>query len=56
MAHSLELEVIAEGVETADQWNFLRSQGCDQIQGYYVSQPVAANAFARFLETERFHA
>ena len=40
MAHTLELEVIAEGVETAEQLAFLREHGCDQIQGYYLSAPL----------------
>ena len=41
MAHTLKLEVIAEGVETAAQLEYLRSHGCDQIQGYYFSRPLA---------------
>jgi len=40
MAHSLKLEVIAEGVETVEQLNVLRNLGCDQVQGYFVSEPV----------------
>lgn len=40
MAHSLKLKVIAEGVETEDQVNFLRSELCDEIQGYYCSRPL----------------
>jgi EAL domain-containing protein (putative c-di-GMP-specific phosphodiesterase class I) len=40
MAHSLKLRVVAEGVETDGQLAFLRSQGCDAIQGYLVSPPV----------------
>jgi diguanylate cyclase (GGDEF)-like protein/PAS domain S-box-containing protein len=42
MAHHLELSVIAEGVETEDQLNFLTANGCDQIQGYYFSFPLSA--------------
>ncbi|MFM9436436.1 diguanylate cyclase (GGDEF)-like protein/PAS domain S-box-containing protein [Janthinobacterium sp. CG_23.3] len=41
MAHSLKLEVIAEGVETAAQLSYLRRHHCDQIQGFYFSRPLA---------------
>jgi diguanylate cyclase (GGDEF)-like protein len=40
MAHSLELKVVAEGVETQEQSDFLHKLGCDQIQGYLFSKPV----------------
>ena len=43
MAHNLELAVIAEGVETEDQLDFLSANGCDQIQGYYFSIPLSAD-------------
>ena len=42
MAKSLNLEVIAEGVETEEQLSFLRLHHCDQIQGYYLSKPLSA--------------
>lgn len=42
MAHSLALKVVAEGVETQEQLAFLREQGCDEVQGYLISRPVAA--------------
>jgi diguanylate cyclase (GGDEF)-like protein/PAS domain S-box-containing protein len=42
LAHSLKLEVTAEGVETIDQLAFLRTLGCDHIQGFLVSRPVPA--------------
>ncbi|MDP9325781.1 MAG: EAL domain-containing protein, partial [Candidatus Dormibacteraeota bacterium] len=44
MGHSLSLEVIAEGVETRDQLDFLRRAGCDQAQGFLLSRPVEAEA------------
>jgi diguanylate cyclase (GGDEF)-like protein/PAS domain S-box-containing protein len=42
LAHSMKLKVIAEGVETIEQLDFLREQQCDQMQGYYLSRPVSA--------------
>ncbi|MCQ6561469.1 putative bifunctional diguanylate cyclase/phosphodiesterase [Paenibacillus mendelii] len=45
MAGSLKLNVIAEGVETEEQYEFLRSQGCHWIQGYYFAKPIAAEEF-----------
>ena len=51
MARQLGLTVIAEGVETAEQIDFLRSQDCDQIQGFLLSKPVSAQEYEqRFLE------
>jgi EAL domain-containing protein (putative c-di-GMP-specific phosphodiesterase class I) len=49
MAHSLNLKVIAEGVENEDQLKFLREQGCDQVQGYLINAPVPAAEFERLL-------
>ncbi|MEO6711940.1 MAG: EAL domain-containing protein [Mycobacteriales bacterium] len=49
MAHSLKLEVIAEGVETPAQLSYLVRQGCDQIQGYLVSRPLPAEALEDLL-------
>jgi len=43
MAHSLQLKVVAEGVETQEQLEFLRKLGCDQIQGYWFSKPIPSN-------------
>ena len=49
MAHSFKLDVVAEGVETREQLDFLRAQRCDVIQGYWYSRPVSAAAFAAFV-------
>lgn len=48
MAHTLRLKVLAEGVETEEQLNFLKEQGCDFYQGYYKSPAVTADEFAAF--------
>jgi diguanylate cyclase (GGDEF)-like protein len=53
MAHSMHMHVIAEGVETLDQLQFLRRSGCDQMQGYYFSRPVPAEDYARALQEGR---
>jgi EAL domain-containing protein (putative c-di-GMP-specific phosphodiesterase class I) len=42
MAHSLDKTVIAEGVETADQLEYLREHGCDLAQGYFLARPLSA--------------
>jgi EAL domain-containing protein (putative c-di-GMP-specific phosphodiesterase class I) len=49
MAHGLDMKVIAEGVETPEQLEFLRRQGCDFVQGYLLSRPLPAERFERFL-------
>jgi diguanylate cyclase (GGDEF)-like protein/PAS domain S-box-containing protein len=46
MAHSLRLKVVAEGVETPEQFEFLRMHGCDEVQGYFLSRPLAPEEFA----------
>ena len=48
LAHNLGLKVVAEGVETISQFNYLRSQDCNEIQGYYFSRPLDAPTFAIF--------
>ena len=49
LGRALELTIVAEGVETAEQEAFLRAHDCDQIQGYLISKPVPANEFAAFM-------
>ena len=50
MAHNMKLEVVAEGVETVPQFDFLHAHGCDEIQGFLFSKPLGAEAFERFLD------
>ncbi|MCS0660667.1 two-component system response regulator [Massilia terrae] len=49
LAHGLSLSVVAEGVETAEQHEFLQSMGCTALQGYLYSRPVPAEEMARLL-------
>jgi EAL domain-containing protein (putative c-di-GMP-specific phosphodiesterase class I) len=49
MGHSLSLNVIAEGVETAAQLQFLHDHGCDEIQGHWISHAQPPHAFLRFI-------
>jgi diguanylate cyclase (GGDEF)-like protein/PAS domain S-box-containing protein len=50
LARSLKLRVVAEGVETAAELAFLRERQCDEVQGYYFSQPVPPHQFASLLK------
>jgi EAL domain-containing protein (putative c-di-GMP-specific phosphodiesterase class I) len=53
MARSLRLRVVAEGVETAEQFAFLRSRECDEAQGFYFSRPIPAEDMTRMLIERR---
>jgi diguanylate cyclase (GGDEF)-like protein len=55
MAHSLRLKVVAEGVETADQLQFLKSQSCDAVQGYFLYPPLQKDKVADVLEFNRLN-
>jgi len=49
MAHSMSLKVVAEGVETEEQYQFLKQHNCEVIQGYLISKPVSAEEFEKLL-------
>ena len=52
LAHRLDMKVVAEGVETKEQLDFLRDYGCDYIQGYYFSKPLPQKEFVELLEKQ----
>jgi diguanylate cyclase (GGDEF)-like protein/PAS domain S-box-containing protein len=51
VARSLQLDIIAEGVETKLQFDYLKSQGCDRVQGYFMAAPLSADQFERHYVT-----
>ncbi len=51
LAHNLRLKVIAEGVETEAQLNYLRTLGCDEMQGYFFSRPVPKEGIVEYLSS-----
>jgi EAL domain-containing protein (putative c-di-GMP-specific phosphodiesterase class I) len=53
LAKGLDLRTIAEGVETPGQLELLRSEGCDEAQGYYFSHPLSADEIVRFMHKTR---
>lgn len=53
MARSLNFKVVAEGVESEKQINFLKSQHCDEVQGFFLSQPLSANSLEAFFKSQQ---
>lgn len=49
MIHRLGMKVVAEGVETKEQLDFLKEHGCDFIQGFYFSKPLIKNDFKKLI-------
>lgn len=52
LAHSLDLKVIGEGVETKEQLDFLKTRNCDMAQGYYFDKPASREDFAKLLSVD----
>ncbi|MHB1947676.1 MAG: putative bifunctional diguanylate cyclase/phosphodiesterase [Gammaproteobacteria bacterium] len=50
MAHGLRMKVIAEGVETTAQYNFLKEHGCNEVQGFLISKPLPVEEITTFLQ------
>lgn len=55
MADSMGLDVVAEGVETYDQLDFLKGLGCQYVQGFYFSHPLPGDKFEKVVNQERFY-
>ncbi|MCK4999629.1 MAG: EAL domain-containing protein, partial [Anaerohalosphaera sp.] len=53
LGKSLQLKVTAEGVETQEQQSFLKSEGCDEVQGYLYSRPVPPDDFIKILRSQK---
>lgn len=52
MAHQLNLRVVAEGVETTEELTFANENNCDEIQGYFFSEPITSEQFTQLLQTK----
>jgi EAL domain-containing protein (putative c-di-GMP-specific phosphodiesterase class I) len=55
LGHDLGMSVVAEGVEDQAAWDVLGSWGCDLVQGYFVSRPLAAAELTRWLDHSRLY-
>lgn len=51
MAHRLDVETVAEGVETKEDWEYLRASHCDVVQGYFVGKPMPADELESFVSS-----
>ena len=52
LSKTMDAITVAEGVETKEQYEFLKESGCDVIQGYYFSKPLPVDDFSKLLEKE----
>lgn len=48
LGRQLNMRLLAEGVESADEWEFVKQRGIDEVQGFYIARPMPADAFASF--------
>ena len=48
MAHKLRVKCVAEGVEKREEWDMLKSMGCDVAQGYFIAKPMAVDTFLAY--------
>lgn len=51
LSHSMGIRVVAEGIETAEQWKILEKRGCDLAQGYLIAKPMSASRVPHFIES-----
>jgi EAL domain-containing protein (putative c-di-GMP-specific phosphodiesterase class I) len=54
MGHSLDMEVVAEGVETQEQLAFLKAHYCNEVQGFLFSRPVPEEAISEMIKSNQF--
>ena len=52
MGNALQLDVVAEGVESQEHVQMLKAMGCDELQGFHLEQPMEAEAFKLFLRPQ----
>ena len=55
LGHSLGMDIVAEGVETIENLDFLKAQGCDMVQGYLISRPIPAEQLTAMLNQENLN-
>jgi diguanylate cyclase (GGDEF)-like protein len=53
LGHSLDLRIVAEGVESVAQMELLRAIGCDELQGYFIGYPMSADEYVRFITAKK---
>ena len=51
LSRSVDINLVAEGVETVEQYQYLQNKGCREMQGYYISRPLPATKYTRWLQS-----